>query len=439
MSGSLLAQVEKDLKRWDPFLPAGVSILPTRTQSLPTPNRPQRVALAHPARFLVNRWGRRTGKSLGGLLKLYASARKKPGGLFWWVWPTLKAGRKFGWKQFVTRYLAGRATLLEGDMAAVLPNGARIEVVGADREHAHNLRGAAVDGAVLEECRNMLRFVWSEIVRPALLSTRGWCWFNSTPRGRDWFYKIDCFARTAKARARGWAALHFTSYDNERIDPREIDDLKADLTEREITQEIEAGFLTDGGTVFDNVESQCMATPESPGGGRYVMGIDFGRQTDPTVVSVVDQKTRRQVFIESWTKVDFERQENRILGLIGDWNPIVVIPEYNSFGGPLCERFEYQHGVPLFPQHDDKPSGFYTTNESKAELVRTLMLGLGRKEWTLLDDDTLKGELVSFEETRTKAGGRRFAAPEGLHDDYAMATMLSVWGAENYVEAFVCG
>ena len=437
MSVSLLAQVERDLKRWDPFLPAGASALTSRIPSLPTPNKPQRTALAYPARFLVNRWGRRTGKSLGALLKLYTSAKKKPNGLFWWVWPTLKAGRKFGWKQFVTRYLAGRATLHESDMAAVLPNGARIEVVGADREHAHNLRGAAVDGAVIEECRNMLRFVWSEIVRPALMTTLGWCWFNSTTRGRDWFYKLDCFARTAKARARGWGVLHFSSYDNERVAASEIDDLKSDLTEREIQQEIYAEFLTDGGTVFSNVESQCSAAPESPNGGRYVMGIDFGRQTDATVVSIADQKTRRQVFLDSWTKVDFERQENRILGLIEEWKPIVVVPEYNSFGGPLCERFEYQHGVALFPNHDGKPSGFYTTNESKAELVRTLMMGLDRKEWTLLDNDTLKGELVSFEETRTTAGGRRFAAPEGLHDDHAMATMLSVWGAENYAEPCV--
>ena len=437
MRGSLLQQVERDLKYLDPFLGSPSLSRSLTTPTLPTPNKPQRTALTAPARFVVNNWGRRTGKSLGGLLKLYASAKKKPGGLFWWVWPTLKSGRAFGWRQFVVPLLSAHATIREGEMTAVLPNGARIVVVGADREHAQQLRGAAVDGAVLEECRNMLRFVWAEVVRPALLTTRGWCWFNSTPRGRDWFYKLSAFAKTTAARERGWLYLHFTSYDNDRNDPREIDDLKADLTPREVDQEIYAKFLTDGGTVFDNVEKLCIGAPQSPNGGRYVMGIDFGRQADATVVSVVDQKTRTQVFIDSWTRTDFETQEARILALVEEWRPMIVVPEYNSFGGPLCERFEYQHGVALFPNHDDRPSGFYTTNESKAELVRTLMLAMSRKTWTLLNDDTLKGELVSFEESRTKVGGRRFAAPEGLHDDHAMATMLSVWGAENYVEPFV--
>lgn len=434
MNVSLLHQVAKDLKTLEPFLPARSTVLTPKSRTLPTPNSPQRAALESPARFLINIWGRRTGKSLCGLMKLYRSAKAKPNGRYWWVWPTLKAGRQFGWDQFVTVLLAGHAELRHSDMLVTLPNGSTIQVVGAERERAQNLRGSAIDGAVLEECRNMLRFIWSEVVRPALMSTNGWTWFNTTPRGHDWVYRLWSFAGTKKAKARGWATLRFSTYDNERLDRQEIEDLKLDLTEREVEQEIYAKFLNDGGTVFVNVDELCTLAPTTPNGGRYVMGIDFGRQTDPTVVSIVDGETKRQVFIQSWTKTDFERQEQRILGIWEEWGRPVMVPEYNSFGGPLCERFAMEHGAHLFP---DSLKGFETTHSSKAQLVRTLMLALERKTWQLLDDETLKSELISFEETKTATGLPKYAAPEGLHDDHVMATLLSVWGAESYVEPFV--
>lgn len=434
MRGSLLQQVERDLRFLDPFLGSPTLLHSTTTKALPTPNRPQQAALSSDARFLVNIWGRRTGKSLCGLLKLWRCASRKPHGRYWWVWPTLKSGRTFGWNQFVPTLLGGRADLRTSDMLITLKNGATIQVVGAEREKAQNLRGAAIDGAVLEECRNMLRFIWSEVVRPSLITTRGWAWFNTTPRGCDWVYRLWQFAGTEKAKSRGWARLRFSTYANERLHREEIDDLKLDLTEREVDQEIMAKFLKDGGTVFVNVDELCGLDPITPNGGRYVMGVDFGRNNDPTVVSIVDAATRTQVFLASWDKMDFPRQEQRILSIWEEWGRPVMVPEYNSFGGPLVERFVLEHGVVVYP---NDLSGFWTNNRSKSDIVRTMIMAMERKAWRFINDETLKSELISFEESKTSTGLPKYAAPEGLHDDHVIATCLSVWGAESYVEPFV--
>ena len=53
-----------------------------------------------------------------------------------------------------------------------------------------NLRGEGLDIAILDEAAFMEGRVWSEVVRPMLVTTRGQAVFLSTPFGRNWFYAL---------------------------------------------------------------------------------------------------------------------------------------------------------------------------------------------------------------------------------------------------------
>lgn len=390
---------------------------------LPKPTPPQTKALNYPARFLVNRWGRGAGKSHVSLRKLHESAATLPG-LYWWVWPTLKSGREFAWEQYIRPLLGSHLPLHESTLSVRYPNGSRLQVMGADNYRADNLRGGALRGVVLDECRNMKRRIWTEIIMSMVARTGGWAWFNSTPRGHDWFWQLWENAATLP----DWGRLHFTSYDNPHFAIDEIERQRREMTEREFLQEVMAEFLSDGGLVFRNVDecSKVAATLAPTPGRQYVMGVDWGRSNDYTVATVLDVTSKTQVEMQRFSRVSFTIQEDRIMELWRKWNKPVVVPERNSMGGPIVERL-HERGVRVYPE-----GGFNTSATSKDELVRTLALAMERQSWKLLKDETQRAELLAYEERRNPSNtGSSYGAPDGMHDDTVMALMLAVWGATN--------
>jgi glucosamine--fructose-6-phosphate aminotransferase (isomerizing) len=79
------------------------------------------------------------------------------------------------------------------------------ERAGADKVTAHNKRGGALGGFIMEECRNVKRHVYSEVLLPMVARTGGWGQFKSTPRPGSWFDALarDVDTLNAKAAAGG--------------------------------------------------------------------------------------------------------------------------------------------------------------------------------------------------------------------------------------------
>jgi phage terminase large subunit len=69
------------------------------------------------------------------------------------------------------------------------PNGARVRLYGAD--NYDRMRGLYNDGVTIDEPAQMDPRAWPEVIRPTLSDYNGWGTFIGTPKGRDWFYKID--------------------------------------------------------------------------------------------------------------------------------------------------------------------------------------------------------------------------------------------------------
>ena len=102
---------------------------------------------------------------------------------------TYKQAKSIMWdyaKQF-TRVIPG-VRYHETELRIDLPNGSRIEMLGA--ENYATLRGRYFDGIVLDEYADMPEPVLPEIIRPALSDRKGWMIAIGTPRGHNAFYEL---------------------------------------------------------------------------------------------------------------------------------------------------------------------------------------------------------------------------------------------------------
>lgn len=382
---------------------------------LTRPHPGQETIIRSEARFRVVACGRRFGKTEAGKIILLERALR--GGRCWWLAPTYgMAGQVWRDVRAVCATIAG-ARLSEREQRIDLPGGGLIAVRSA--HHPDMLRGMGLDCAILDEAAFMTPAVWPQVVRPMLLERQGSAVFLSSPNGRNWFYDLYTLARSGAAP--GWAAFHFTSYDNPHIPRAEIDAIRAVTPERIWREEYLAEFLTDSGQVFREVRAAASAPPAEPQPGAvYSAGVDWGRDSDFTAVAIIDTGARRMVALDRFNGVSWALQRGRLAALCARWRPAAVWAEANSIGSPNIEALQAE-GLPVRP--------FQTTAASKGPLIETLALALERGALALLPDDTLLAELAAYRAERLPGGGYRYGAPPGQHDDCVIALALAWHGA----------
>lgn len=285
--------------------------------------------------------------------------------------------------------------------------------------HPDNLRGAGLDFVVLDEAAYMSADVWSEVVRPMLLDTRGEALFLSTPHGRNWFWQV--YQAGLDPYLPDWQSFHFPSSENPHIDAEELQDVQRTTTERVWREEYLAEFMDDAGQVFRAIRAAATAQPgTSPiAGHRYIAGLDWGRDNDYTAIAIIDATTRQMVALERFNQIGWNLQRGRLKVLCEKWHPAVIHAETNSIGSVNIEELQ-NDGLPVRP--------FMTTSRSKAPLIEGLALAIERADLALLQDEVLLNELAAYTLERLPGGGYRYTAPSGMHDDTVIATALAWHG-----------
>ncbi len=189
-------------------------------------------------RFAVLAIHRRFGKSVFAINECIAGAVSCPlkKARFFYVAPTMKQARSIAW-DYLREYTEGIPDMryYETDLRAEFPNGARIQLSGA--ETFENLRGNYVDGVVLDEYGNMSDQIWREVLRPAISDRYGWVIFLGTPNGLNHFH--DKY-REAKENA-DWLCRTYSALDTKLIDADELQSAKDTMGDEEFRQE----FLCD--------------------------------------------------------------------------------------------------------------------------------------------------------------------------------------------------
>jgi hypothetical protein len=197
-------------------------------------------------RFKVIVCGRRFGKSVFAINHCLKKAFEKVG-RYWIVAPTYGAVKSIYWRSLVIKWIPKELIVKKNDtdMIIALINGSTIELKGADNYDA--LRGAGLEGVVLDEYADMAPNVWTEIIRQMLLDSIGWAVFIGTPRGFNHFFELY------QKKHRNYRSFRYTSYDNPYLDKGELEDMKdeySELGEAYYRQEIMAEFTKPIGTVY---------------------------------------------------------------------------------------------------------------------------------------------------------------------------------------------
>ena len=282
-------------------------------------------------------------------------------------------------------------------------------------------RGRAYAMVVIDEAAMVpnLEQARQQSIRPTLTDRLGEAWFLSTPKGMNYFKAL--FDRGQDARYADWASWQMPTAENPYIEREEIESARLDLTEAAFNQEYLALFLNWEGSVFRRVTEAAMIAPgitRDPS-HHYVIGCDWGRSKDYTVLLVLDVNARAVVEIDRSNHVDYAVQCERLKALAEKWQPLQIIAEQNSIGQPIIEQLQ-RDGLNIQP--------FVTSHASKAQAIESLALAFERSDIHILNDPVLVSELVAYQGEQLPSGQLRFGAPSGQHDDTVMALAMA-WTA----------
>jgi len=197
-----------------------------------------------PLHHRTERWAvvvahRRAGKTVACVNELLKAAlttdRKDFRGAY--VAPFYRQAKAVAW-DYLKRYSAVVPGVLinESELRIDYPNGARIQLFGADNADA--LRGMFFDLVVADEYGDWKPSVWAYVIRPALADRQGKAIIIGTPKGRNQFWEMYEQA----CRSPDWLALSIKAADSGILPESELAALRNELTEDAWRQEMECDF-----------------------------------------------------------------------------------------------------------------------------------------------------------------------------------------------------
>jgi phage terminase large subunit-like protein len=284
-------------------------------------------------RFKVIAAGRRCGKSRLATMMLIIKALEAPeGSAVLYVSPTLGQSRQIIWDSLLE---IGKPVIKSAhinNLDITLINGRKIHVRGAD--NSDTLRGLSLYYAVLDECAFIKQDTWEKIIRASLSDRKGEAMFISTPSGRNWFYEM--YKLGFEGDDPEWKAWHFTTKDNETIDPKEVDAARKTLSSFAFKQEYEASFDNAGQEIF---KEEWLRYGEDPSQGDYVIAIDLAgfedvaknagaskKRLDESAIAIVKIEDNGDWFVEKIIhgRWDIKETAGKILRAVQDYQPIGV-------------------------------------------------------------------------------------------------------------------
>jgi predicted phage terminase large subunit-like protein len=292
----------------------------------------QKIVFNDEARFKVIAAGRRTGKSRLAAWLLIINALQAERGHVFYVAPTQGQARDIMWSTLLELGHPVIAGSHINNLQIKLVNGATISLKGADRPET--MRGVSLKFLVMDEYADMKPEVWEQILRPALADQKGSALFIGTPMGRNHFYELFKYAELGDDE--DFKSWHFTSYDNNLIDPTEIDRAKRSMSSYAFRQEFMASFEAMGSEMFK--EEWIKYQEDEPDGGEYYIAIDMAgfeevgkkrtknTKLDSTAIAVVKVQDDGEWWIANIItgRWDLNTTAEKILQAVRDYKPISV-------------------------------------------------------------------------------------------------------------------
>ena len=304
------------------------------------------------------------------------------GSVSMWVSPVYSQAKKVFTE--LTNTIAGTGltkSINKSELTITFINGSVMYFRSGEREDT--LRGYTLTYLVIDEAAYIKDNVWMEVLRPTVLVQGKKVLFISTPKGKNWFHQVAL--RGMSDEYPTYKTFFATSFDTPFITHEELEEAKLSLPETIYKQEILAEFIDDGGEVFGSLKNSCVLNnyPTYDPSKKYYAGLDFGRQNDYTVLTILNA-------------------------------------EVNSIGDVLYEQIKKQY---------PSVQPFITSNDSKQNLIEDLIMGMNESKIKLaspdLNTDLYKELSVFTYEYSPKSRKVKYGSPNGFHDDTVISLALS--------------
>lgn len=384
------------------------------------PHEHQQAVIQSKARFRLLRAGRRWGKTELAAHELVMAAILNPGSMVWWVSNSDKNVRR-GYRKVLAqlpRDLLSHTPPSENANDRILrfKNGSQIEMYTAGTPDS--LAGEGVNFLVIDEAALIDETVWYQLLRPTLSDTHGRALIISTPRGRNWFWKL-CHRGLQGGM---YESFHFPSSSSPFTDDEEIEDARDTLPDLIFRQEYMAEFVANAASMFTVTDD--IVTFLHPPEGQVVLGIDLAKKADWTVIRGVNASTRLPCFFHRMNEVSWPIQEEMILETYKDLmsdpavDGVTIVVDSTGVGDVVFDHLE-DAGLDVVPVN-------FGQGLQKERMVRLLAADIEHKRAFVLPEEV--EEYEHYEYTISETTGRfKFEASIG-HDDMVSAGLLANWG-----------
>jgi hypothetical protein len=380
------------------------------------------------AQFKVLCAGRRFGKTTLTAWIVLLDALAHPQGVYWIISPVYPQ-TKILWRMIRKILLTlpqGYVTrIMEGELFIELTNGSTIWAKSGDNPTA--LRGEGLNGVIIDESAYVNRVVWEESIEPALVDKNGWAVFIGTPAGKNWFYEL--FLRGLDPSHEDWASFRYETKDNPYIPGKWLEKKRLTTPEMIWRQEYEAEFIEGGGVVFrgvDKVVLDCLLPPNPA--SVYCIGVDLGRHSDFTVITVGDINTNSVVYIERFNREDWAYIESRIREVYNTYNQGTIYIDSTGMGDPIYEDLA-KSGMMIY--------GINMNVSTKPMLIENLQLLIERQAIHIPDDQELLLELSAYTYSISASGNVKYNAPCFTGDTLVLGEQIKPIDKVNYDDSVI--
>jgi len=301
-----------------------------------------------------------------------------------------------------------------GDSEIAFTNGSVILFRSA--ASTNSLRGYSNTHLLMDECAFVYEETWTTILAPTLLVRGKKVIFGSTPRGKNFFYKL--FLQGKDPENKSFKSFKTTYIDNPYANIEFIEQQRKILPIDIFEQEYMAEFV-DGGSLFKNIKDFTKLNKLS--GPRdsetYFAGIDVGFKNDFTVISIFNQRAEL-VYIDRFNQTSNDEILRRIVSSLNLFRVCKCYIESNSFGLPIIEQ--------LISRGAYQVEGFATTSTSKPLIINDLIYDFNGGKIQLLNDPNIISEMEAFGYSISKKGNVTYQANYG-HDDIIMSLAIGYY------------
>ena len=312
-----------------------------------------------------------------------------------------------------------------------------------------NLRGLWAHRIIVDEAAYVPDRVLNEVLPPMLADKGGEFLLASSPNGRraafyTLFARGESPQRAASEEDVSYGSFQCPTGDNPHLDNAWLRSQREEMGELLYAQEFEAKFIDDYGMVFREEDIDKAVTTlegveienneahsEAKDDRVYIIGADWGRKYDYTVIAVLDatEPPFRLVHLSRWRGTGWQTQAAQAAGIVARFRPRRILVDGNSMGDPVAGMLDREIQKQMPALRRPTVEQFTFGSESKQALIDRLNVGLSGHALQIPKHPALVNELKNFEYAPGGPGRLKMAARGTGHDDCVIALALAFYAA----------